>query len=192
MRQPPAPLSHMDTVNLSRAQEFRERLTSRVMVADGAMGTMLYSRGVFINRCFDELNLSTPDLVSGIHQEYVKAGAEILETNTFGATQPRLAAFGIAEKLKEINRAGVRLARQAAGDGPFVAGAVGPLGVRIEPLGPTSFAEARAAFREQIDVLLESGVDLLILETFGNLGELREAVNAARDAAGNEIPVIAQ
>jgi homocysteine S-methyltransferase len=182
----------MDTLIVSRAQEFRERLASRVMVADGAMGTMLYSRGIFINRCFDELNLSSPDLVGGIHQEYVKAGAEILETNTFGATRPRLAGFGFAEKLREINRAGVRLAREAAKDGPFVAGAVGPLGVRIEPLGPTSFAEARAAFREQIDVLLESGVDLLILETFGNLGELREAVNAARDAAGNEIPVIAQ
>ena len=162
------------------------------MVADGAMGTMLYSRGVFINRCFDELNLSSADLVRGIHQEYVKAGAEILETNTFGGTRPRLAAFGVAEKLKEINRAGVRLAREAAKDGPFVAGAVGPLGVRIEPLGPTSFEEARAAFREQIDALLEAGVDLLIFETFGNLDELREAITAAREAAGSELPLIAQ
>src|SRR6266536_4295020 len=99
----------MDTAIVRRAQEFRERLTSRAMVADGAMGTMLYARGVFINRCFDELNLSSPDLVRGIHQEYVKAGAEILETNTFGGTRPRLAAFGVAEKLKEINRAGVGL-----------------------------------------------------------------------------------
>jgi homocysteine S-methyltransferase len=156
------------------------------------MGTMLYSRGVFINRCFDELNVSQPDLVRQIHQEYVKAGAEILETNTFGASRPRLGAFGIAEKLRDINRAAVRLAREAAKDGPFVAGAVGPLGVRIEPLGPTSFAEARAAFREQIDALLEVGVDLLILETFGNLDELREAVTAAREAAGDEMAVIAQ
>jgi len=156
------------------------------------MGTMLYSRGVFINRCFDELNVSQPDLVRQIHQEYVKAGAEILETNTFGASRPRLAAFGVAEKLKEINRGGVRLAREAAKDGPFVAGAIGPLGVRIEPLGPTSFAEARAAFREQIDALLEAGVDLLIMETFGNLDELREAVTAAREAAGNDIAIIAQ
>jgi homocysteine S-methyltransferase len=162
------------------------------MVADGAMGTMLYSRGVFINRCFDELCLSSADMVRQIHQEYVKAGAEILETNTFGASRPRLAAFGIAEKLKDINRAAVRLARDAAKDGPFVAGAIGPLGVHIEPLGPTSFAEARAAFREQIDALLEAGVDALILETFGNLDELREAVLAARDAAGNDIAVIAQ
>src|SRR5689334_16136337 len=156
------------------------------------MGTMLYSRGVFINRCFDELNLSAADMVRQIHQEYVKAGAEILETNTFGASRPRLAAFGMAEKLSDINRAAVRLAREAAKDGPFVAGAVGPLGVHIEPLGPTSFAEARAAFREQIDALLEAGVDLLIMETFGNLDELREAILAARDAAGNEIAVVAQ
>ena len=162
------------------------------MVADGAMGTMLYSRGVFINRCFDELNVAQPDLVRQIHQEYVKAGAEIIETNTFGASRPRLAAFGITEKLRDINRAAVRLAREAAKDGPFVAGAVGPLGVRIEPLGPTSFSEARAAFREQIDTLVESGVDLLILETFGNLDELREAVTAAREAAGNDLVVIAQ
>jgi len=156
------------------------------------MGTMLYSRGVFINRCFDELNVAQPDMVRQIHQEYVKAGAEILETNTFGASRPRLGAFGVAEKLRDINLAGVRLAREAAKDGPFVAGAVGPLGIRIEPLGPTSFAEARAAFREQIDALLEGGVDLLILETFGNLDELREAVAAAREAAGDDMAVIAQ
>src|SRR6478672_10625468 len=110
----------MSTTTSSRAQEFREQLSRRVMVADGAMGTMLYSRGVFINRCFDELNLSAADMVRQIHQEYVKAGAEILETNTFGATRPRLGAFGIAEKLQDINRAAVRLARDAAKDGPFV------------------------------------------------------------------------
>src|SRR5205085_8278552 len=152
----------MTTATTSRAQEFRDQLSRRVMVADGAMGTMLYSRGVFINRCFDELNLSAADMVRQIHQEYVKAGAEILETNTFGATRQRLAAFGMAEKLVEINRAAVRLAREAAKEGPFVAGAIGPLGVRIEPLGPTSFAEARASFREQMEALVEAGVDLLI------------------------------
>src|ERR1017187_7232337 len=138
----------MNTPN--RAQEFREQLSRRVIVADGAMGTMLYSRGVFINRCFDELNLSQPDLVRQIHQEYVKAGAEILETNTFGANRARLSAFGVAEKLKAINQAGVRLAREAA------------------------------------------GADLLILETFGNLDELREAVMAAREAGGDSIPIVAQ
>jgi homocysteine S-methyltransferase len=182
----------MTTATRSRAQEFRDQVSRRVLVADGAMGTMLYSRGVFINRCFDELNVSQPDLVRQIHQEYAKAGAEILETNTYGANRVRLAAFGFADKLGDINRAAVRLAREAANGGPFVAGAIGPLGVRIEPLGPTSFAEARAAFREQIDALLESGVDLLLLETFGNLDELREAVHAARDAAGNDVALIAQ
>ena len=182
----------MMTAITTRAQEFRDQLSRRVLVADGAMGTMLYSRGVFINRCFDDLNVSQPDLVRQIHQEYVKAGAEILETNTFGASRPRLGAFGLSEKLRDINLAGVRLAREAAKDGPFVAGAVGPLGVRIEPLGPTSFAEARAAFREQIDALIEAGVDLLILETFGNLDELREAVTAAREAAGGQMAIIAQ
>lgn len=182
----------MNTATRTRAQEFREALSSRVMVADGAMGTMLYARGVFINRSFDELNLSQPDLVRQIHQEYVKAGAEILETNTFGGSRPRLAAFGMAEKLKAINQAGVRLAREAARDIAYVAGAVGPLGVRIEPLGPTSFAEARDAFREQIEALVEAGVDLLILETFANLDELREAVTAAREVAGPDLAVIAQ
>ena len=182
----------MNTATRTRAQEFRDALSSRVMVADGAMGTMLYARGVFINRSFDELNLSSPDLVRQIHQEYVKAGAEILETNTFGGSRPRLAAFGMAEKLKAINQAGVRLAREAARDGAYVAGAVGPLGVRIEPLGPTSFSEARDAFREQIEALVEAGVDLLILETFANLDELREAVTAAREVAGSDLALIAQ
>src|SRR5436305_14623580 len=133
----------------SRASEFRQHLSQRVVVADGAMGTMLYSRGVFINRCFDELNLSAPDMVRGIHQEYAKAGAEILETNTFGATRQRLAAFGYADKLKAINQAGVRLAREAAKEGAFVAGAIGPLRVRTEPLGRTAVGEAREAFRAQ-------------------------------------------
>ena len=182
----------MTTSVSSRAQEFRDQLARRVIVADGAMGTMLYSRGVFINRCFDELNLTQPDLVRQIHKEYVKAGAEILETNTFGANRARLAAFGIAEKLVAINQAGVRLAREAAGEKVFVAGAIGPLGVRIEPLGPTSFTEAREIFREQAAALIEGGADLLILETFGNLGELREAVMAAHEASGGTIPIIAQ
>jgi homocysteine S-methyltransferase len=182
----------MTTATGTRAQEFRDELSRRVMVADGAMGTMLYSRGVFINRCFDELNLSVPDLVRQIHQDYAKAGAEILEANTFGASRPRLAAFGLAEKLNAINQAGVRLAREAARDQAFVAGALGPLGIHIEPLGPTSFAEARAMFREQAEALLDAGVDLLILETFANLDELREAIFAAREAAGGALVIIAQ
>jgi methionine synthase I (cobalamin-dependent)/5,10-methylenetetrahydrofolate reductase len=176
----------------SRASEFRDRLGKRIFVADGAMGTMLYGRGVFINRCFDELNVSAAALVREIHEEYVQAGAEILETNTFGANRPRLAGYGFAEKLKAINQAGVRLAREAAGDKAYVAGSLGPLGVRIEPLGPTSFAEARAAFREQAEALLEAGVDLLVLETFADLHELREAVTAVRETAGREVVVVAQ
>jgi homocysteine S-methyltransferase len=177
------------TLNISRAAEFRDLLSQRVFVGDGAMGTMLYSRGVFINRCFDELNLTQPDLVKEIHQGYVKAGAQILETNTFGGTRIRLGAFGIAEKRTAVNQSGVRLAREAAQDRAFVAGAVGPLGVRLEPLGPTSYQEARDAFAEQIEDLLHAGVDLLILETFGYLEELREAVFAAREVAGAEMVI---
>jgi homocysteine S-methyltransferase len=177
------------TLNISRAAEFRDLLSQRVFVGDGAMGTMLYSRGVFINRCFDELNVTQPDLVKEIHQGYVKAGAQILETNTFGGTRIRLGAFGIAEKRRAVNQSGVRLAREAAQDRAFVAGAVGPLGVRLEPLGPTSFQEARDAFAEQIEDLLNAGVDLLILETFGYLEELREAVFAAREVAGAEMVI---
>jgi methionine synthase / methylenetetrahydrofolate reductase(NADPH) len=176
----------------SRAKEFRDRFHGRVFVADGAMGTMFYAKGVFINRSYDELNLSSPALVREIHQDYVKAGAEILETNTFGANRMRLAPFGLSEKLAAVNQAGVRLAREAARDQAFVAGAMGPLGVRIEPLGPTSFAEARGYFREQAHALLEAGVDLLVLETFYDLNEVREAIFAAREAAGPDMVIVAQ
>src|SRR5271169_214107 len=176
----------------TRAAEFREALDKRVIVADGAMGTALYAKGVFINRCFDELNLSLPALVRDVHQEYVRAGAEIIETNTFGANRKRLGAFGFSDKLRLINQAGVRIAREAARDQAFVAGAVGPLGVRLAPLGPTTQAEARAIFREQIDVLVESGVDLLILETFRDINELEAAVFAAREAAGDDLAIIAE
>ncbi len=176
----------------SKQKEFRQQLLERSMVADGAMGTVLYSKGIFINRCFDELNLSSPDLVKEVHQEYVKAGAEILETNTFGATRTRLSPFGLSEKLREINAAGVRIARAAAGEHAFVAGAIGPLGVRIEPLGSMSFAEAHAVFREQAEALVEAGVDLLVLETFSNIDEIREAIFAAREVAGDDMVIVAQ
>ena len=175
----------------SKPKEFRERLLERAMVADGAMGTVLYSKGIFINRCFDELNVSMPELVREVHSEYVKAGAEIIEPNTFGAPRTRLAAFGLSEKIAEINAAGVRVARQAAGNSAFVAGAIGPLGVRIEPLGAISFAEAKQAFREQAEALVEAGVDLLVLETFWDLNEIREAIYAAREVAGNDMVIIA-
>lgn len=177
---------------ISRVQEFRKKLQSGVVVADGAMGTMLYSKGIFINRCFDELNLSAPQVVKEVHQEYVRAGAEVIETNTFGGNRARLAAFGFSEKLQAINEAGVRLAREAAGERAYVAGSLGPLGVPIEPLGPMSFAEARAIFGEQARALVNAGVDLLVLETFYAIEELREAIFAAREVAGPEMVIIAQ
>jgi methionine synthase / methylenetetrahydrofolate reductase(NADPH) len=176
----------------SRAAQFRESLSQRIFVADGAMGTMLYSRGVFINRCFDELNLTAPGMIAEIHSEYAAVGAEILGTNTFGANRTRLAGFGLADKTVVINRAGVRLAREAASEGIYVAGAMGPLGVRLEPLGAMTLGEAREVFREQAWALCEAGVDLLVLETFTDLAELREAVLAAREAAGDEMVIVAQ
>jgi homocysteine S-methyltransferase len=175
----------------SGAKRFRDTFANRVMIADGAMGTMLYGKGVFINRCFDELNLSSAAMVKEVHQEYVKAGAEVLETNTFGASRIRLAAFGQAQNLHAINEAGVRLAREAAGESAWVAGAIGPLGVRIEPLGPTSFQEAYDAFFEQAEVLVQAGCDLLVLETFTNLEEILQAIAAARAAAGEEMVIVA-
>jgi methionine synthase I (cobalamin-dependent)/5,10-methylenetetrahydrofolate reductase len=169
-----------------------DRLTKSPVLCDGAMGTLLYAKGIFINRCYDELNLSQPDLIRGIHHEYLQAGAEIIETNTFGANSFRLARHSIADKVHEMNVSGARLAREAAKSfDVWVAGSVGPLGIRIEPLGKTSFEEARAAFREQIAALVEGGVDLLILETFGYLEELHQAMLAARDVSPT-IPLVAQ
>lgn len=184
----------MNTTSTSRAVEFRKTLESGAMVADGAMGTMLYDKGVFINRCFDELNISQAITVREVHEAYIKAGAQILETNTFGGNRVRLAAFGLAEKLEAINQAGVRIAREAAKDKEkvFIAGAVGPLGIRIEPLGPTTFAETREIYREQIRILVDEGVDLLVLETFTRLDELREAIFAAREIAGPEMVIVSQ
>ena len=155
------------------------------------MGTLLYAKGIFINRCYDELNLSQPDLIRGIHHEYLQAGAEIIETNTFGGNSFRLARHSMASRVHEINFAGARLAREAAKSfDVWVAGSVGPLGIRIEPLGKTSFEEARTAFREQIAALVEGGVDVLMLETFGYLGRIHQAILAARDV-NPKIPVVA-
>jgi len=177
----------------SRAAEFREKLPDRVIVADGAMGTMLYSRGVFINRCYDELNLSAPAMVKEIHADYIKAGAEIIETNTFGATRPRLAGYGWAGKVDAINRAGVQLAKQAAEGRPevFVAGAVGPLGLALDPARPESLAEARAAYLEQARALVDEGVDLIFIETITSIAEMQEALSAAREAGGAEMVIVA-
>ncbi|HXP84407.1 MAG TPA: bifunctional homocysteine S-methyltransferase/methylenetetrahydrofolate reductase [Bryobacteraceae bacterium] len=173
----------------TRAGRLREVLGQRVLVADGAMGTMLYAKRAFLHRCYDEMNLSLPAMVRDVHQEYVRAGAEILETNTFGANRKRLQPFGFAEKVRAINHAGVRIAREAARDQAFVAGAVGPLGARLEPLGQVSPEEARAVFREQIAALIEAGIDLLLLETFRDLNELNQAVCAAREISADELIV---
>ncbi len=185
-------MTAVESQTRSRAAEFRKKLQSKIVITDGAMGTMLYGKGVFINRCFDELNLSSPQLVKDVHQEYVKAGAEVIESNTFGANRIRLGAFGFAERLDAIVHAGVKLAREAAGEKAFVAGAIGPLGAQIEPLGALSFIQAREAFKEQADALVAAGVDLLLLETFYDLNELREAISAAREAAGAEMIIVAQ
>jgi methionine synthase I (cobalamin-dependent)/5,10-methylenetetrahydrofolate reductase len=174
------------------AGDFLSRIRQSPVLCDGAMGTLLYSKGIFINRSYDELNLSQPDLIRGIHHEYLQAGAEIIETNTFGANSFRLARHSLADKVREINRVGARLARDAAKSfDVWVAGSVGPLGTRIEPLGKTSFQEARDAFREQVEALVEGGIDLLILETFGYLEEIHQAMLAARDVS-KSLPIVAQ
>ena len=174
------------------AQKFIERLKHSPVLCDGAMGTLLYAKGIFINRCYDELNLSQPELIRGVHHDYLQAGAEIIETNTFGANRFRLERHGLADRVRDINLAGVHLAREAAKSfDVWVAGSMGPLGVRIEPLGKTSFEEARTAFREQAAALVEGGVDLLMLETFGYVEELHQAVLACRDVNPN-LPIVAQ
>jgi len=168
------------------------RLKTSPVLCDGAMGTLLYANGVFINRSYDELNLSQPDLIRNVHRDYLQAGSEIIETNTFGANAFRLARHSMVDQVRAINLAGARLAREAAKSfDVWVAGSVGPLGIRIEPLGKTSFAEARAAFREQVEALLEGGVDLIILETFGYIEELHQAMLAVRDVSP-KIPLVAQ
>lgn len=167
-----------------------QRLAQGVLICDGAMGTMLYARGIYLNRCFDELNLSQPELVAAIHREYVAAGAQILETNTFGANRFKLAPHGHDHLVREINRAGAELARTCAGEEVFVAGAIGPLGVKLEPYGTVTPAEAEEAFREQAEGLLAGGVDLFLLETFADLNEIVVALRAVRSLSDK--PLVAQ
>ncbi len=172
-------------------QPFRDLLsTDRILVVDGAMGTMLYAKGVYINRCYDELNLSAPDLVREIHTEYIRAGADIIETNTFGATAHKLQQYGLEGNLHEINALAAKVAREAAGERAYVAGAIGPLGLRIEPYGPTSFAEARDIFKAQAIALAEGGVDLFCLETFSDVSEIRQAIAAVKEVS--DLPIITQ
>ncbi|HZU97875.1 MAG TPA: bifunctional homocysteine S-methyltransferase/methylenetetrahydrofolate reductase [Planctomycetota bacterium] len=169
---------------------FLDALAKGVVVFDGAMGTRLYEKGIFINKSFDELNLSQPGIVQEVHGEYVRSGVDVIETNTFGANRLKLTPHGFGEKVKEINEAGAKIAREVAG-GAFVAGAVGPLGVKIEPWGPTSIDEARDLFKEQIAALVSGGVDILCFETFADVNELGQAIRAAKEVAP-ELPIIAQ
>jgi len=168
----------------------KEAIEERVLVCDGAMGTMLYAKGVFINKSFDALNVTQPDLVAEVHAEYVRAGADIIETNTFGANRIKLGSFGLADRLHAINEQGARIARHAADDRAYVAGAIGPLGIRIEPWGKTGVDEARDYFREQAQALADGGVDLFILETFRDLNEMGAAIDAVR--AVSDLPIVAQ
>lgn len=176
------------------AHNFLSRLDSTPLLGDGAMGTMIYAKGIPFERCFDELNLSAPALIADIHRAYIDAGANLIETNTFGANRFKLNEHGLAGKVAEVNRAGVHLARrvvEASFKELFIAGAIGPVGPRLAPLGRLGTDQARAAFQEQVTALVEAGVDLLLFETFTDLSELREALIVARQAAP-ELPIVAQ
>ncbi len=171
---------------------FREVIQQKIpLLFDGATGTELYNRGIFINRCFEDANLSSPSIITELHRDYLKAGAEVLTTNSWGANRFKLAKHNLQDQTPLINRTAAKLARDVAGKDAFVAGAVGPLGVRIEPWGPTSFEEARNAFSEQIQGLKDGGVDLILLETFGDISEVHQAILAAHSVAP-ELPLIAQ
>jgi methionine synthase / methylenetetrahydrofolate reductase (NADH) len=177
-------------LDFSPMKDFLSELQDRVLVCDGAMGTMLYSKGIFISRCFDELNVSNPDLVREVHLDYIKAGVDIIETNTFGGNRTKLMSHGLADQIREINLKGAAIAREAAGKDVFVGGAIGPLGIRIEPWGRTSVDEARAIFREQAEALLAGGVDVFILETFSDLNEMHAAILGVKDISDK--PIVAQ
>lgn len=172
-------------------KNFRDLIESEhIYVFDGAMGTRLYEKGIYINRSYDELNLINKDLVREVHEEYVKAGADIIQTNTFSANYNKLQKFGLNTQLREINLAGVKIARAAAGENVFVAGTIGPLGLRIEPYGPTSFEEAKTMFKEQAEALLEGGIDLFVLETFSDLSEIQQAIKAVKELC--DLPIVTQ
>lgn len=169
---------------------FRERLEREVIICDGAMGTMLYAKGIFINRCFDELNVTQPHLVLEVHREYISAGAEIIETNTFGANRFKLRPHGLEKRVREINIRGVELAREAGGEKVYIAGAIGPLGKPLKPSGRIDRRDAFDAFAEQAGALIEAGVDLINIETISDLNEMRIAVEAVRSLG--DIPLVAQ
>src|SRR5262245_51107237 len=172
---------------------FVAALAQRPLLGDGAMGTMLYARGVSVDACFDVLNVTDPKIVQGIHAEYIHAGADCIETNTFGANRFKLGVHGAAARVQEINRSGARLARdvrESMGRDVFVLGSIGPLGKYLAPLGSVEPDEARLAFREQAEGLLEGGVDAFVIETFSDLTEMRLAVEAVR--AITDLPIVAE
>ena len=168
---------------------FRERLSERVLLFDGAMGTELYSKGVFINRCYDDLCVTQPEMVREIHAAYRQAGADVLTTNSFGGNPVRLAAFGLEGRMKDINAAAVKLAKAEARDRCLVAASIGPTGATLAPVGKLSPGEAFAAFKAQAEVLADAGADLIILETFSRLGELWQAVRAVKAVC--DLPIVA-
>ena len=188
---PDASLSVPGLVSPDGPRSLLARLAAGPVVCDGAMGTLLYARGVYLNRCYDEVNLTAPDLVEGVHRDYVRAGAEVVETNSFGANPVKLARHGLAERTEEINRRAVEIARKAAGDAVVVLGAMGPLGIRMEPWGSTSLAEAEDLFARQARALASAGADGFCLETFGDLTEIHAAILACR-AVAPHLPVVAQ
>jgi homocysteine S-methyltransferase len=171
------------------ARDFISELNERIILADGAMGTMVYARGVYINTCFDELNLTRPTLVADIHNDYIRAGAQLIETNTFGTNRYKLGAFGVENRVRRINEAGAAIARRAAGKNIFVAGSIGPLGKPLRPLGNITRSEAHDAFKEQAEGLAND-VDLFIIETIPSIKEMRIAIEATRSVA--DLPIVAQ
>jgi homocysteine S-methyltransferase len=171
-------------------ESFLEILSKRVLIADGAMGTMLYQKGVFINSCFDELCLTNEDLIGNLHKEYFRAGADFVETNTFGANEIKLGRFGLSEKTELINKKAVEIAKKAVDGGCFVGGAMGPLGVEITEQNRISKSNAKDVFKRQAKALIDSGVDFIILETFANQLELMIAISAVSEI--KDIPIVAQ
>src|SRR3977135_3225612 len=169
---------------------FIDALDERVLVCDGAMGTMLYAKGVFTNKSFDALNVTQPDLVAEVHQEYVRAGADIVETNTFGANRIKLGSFGLGDRLQSINEQGAKIARHAAREQAYVAGAIGPLGIRIEPWGKTGVDEACNYFREQAQALVNGGGAAFTREAFRDPNEIGAAIDAVRSVS--DLPIVAQ
>ncbi len=175
---------------MNRKKKFLELLENKVILFDGGMGTEIYKKGFFINKCYDELNISNPAIIKKIHEDYINAGSDVIETNTFGANRFKLRKFGLEDKLYEINYQGAKIARETAGDEIFAAGSIGPLGVQIEPLGPIAVEEARAFFQEQIIPLIDGGADIIVFETFVYPSELFQAVRAAKTLFP-DLPVIA-